>query len=141
MSPPKRRMIVGLVAVVIASSAIGGCLVFREDRPSTTVIMPGNSTRQIDAAAAEPLVADRGNQLRALAAKSDLNENDQLRIIGVLLNTANSEAANRDVLLALLANPTCTPTTRQAVERSIDRLLVLDADRRAVREALSARPD
>lgn len=137
MRPDQRRTLLGLIVVVIACPIIGGCLVERNDRPPTTVLMPGNYTAQIERAAAEPLVNERGKQLRAIAAKPDLNEGDQLRTIEVLLNTANSEAANRDVLLALLAAPACTQVTRDAVARHTDALLVLDADRQAVREALA----
>lgn len=137
MQPAQRRTLVGLIVVVLVTPIIGGCLVERNDRPPTTVLMPGNYTAQIERAADEPLVNERGKQLRTLAAKPDLNEADQLRIIEVLLNTANSEAANRDVLVALLAAPAGTQTTRDAVARHTDALLVFDADRQAVREALT----
>ncbi len=73
--------------------------------------------------------SDRDEVLRDIASKTDLEECDQLYLVGVIPGAVYYPSNRTLVVKALVANPAATPRTREEIARRLDDLIYYPSDR------------
>lgn len=118
--------------------ALPGCIYVNESREAPVVALPeGRYTGAIRAAQAVSFSDDRAQAFMAIAAKPDLEECDQHRLVYALRRDDGFSKHKTDVVLALVGNPSITNSTRSMIGSSIEDLASFSSDRARIAQALA----
>jgi hypothetical protein len=114
----------GIVSVVIWAQ---GCLVIctedtPDDEPSVIVVEADRTTREIDAVRALSFEQQRKDAYMRIAAREDLSEAAQIRLVEAAYKHLSFEQNRVDLLLAIIANPSFCPEAEATILNQLSRL-------------------
>lgn len=126
---------------------LSGCVVSAGNHNNDTVEKQSTAQSQLpharytDAIAAASSISfsgDRAAALRTIAAKPDLEEPDQHRIVHILADQGGFSGDNTDVALTLLHNPNLAPSTRTLIGANTPKIASFSGDRERITTALTS---
>jgi len=130
-----RSLAVGLIA---SGLGLPGCIIVSKSEEAPSVALPeGKYTGAIRAAQAISFSQERSDALKMVAAKPDLEEVDQHRIVYLLRRDTGYSTAKTDVALALIENPGCTTATRSMIGSYTKDIASFSSDRSRLAAALA----
>ena len=129
----------GLLVLAWVSIALWGqgCIVICADAEDWEPCCPhvdgpdGATIREIDAVSDLAFDKDRAATYEQIARREGLSEQAQIHLIEASLRHLSFENAKVEVLLALMENPSFTPTAKAVLLDRLDRL-AFDQDRRRI---------
>ena len=131
------------VRVGVAALALGtllatpGCIVISRKDSRTVALAEGRYTGAIRAAQSVSFSGDRTETYRTIAAKPDLEECDQQRLVYVLADDSGFSEDKTNVTLTLIKNPATTPGTKALIGKQVEDLAAFSDDRRKIAQALA----
>ncbi len=132
------RATCSVVIAALGFAAMGGFLGGCRTVPTDPTM--GRYTPAVDAACRVQFSGERADVLEQIAAKPDLEECDQLRIVRCLSSNSGFSEDHTRVLATLVRNPATTVRTRQVIGSHLDQIVAFSEQRAEIARLLSDNP-
>ncbi|MGD9789747.1 MAG: hypothetical protein AB7Q00_04240 [Phycisphaerales bacterium] len=133
-----RRASVSVALATLGMAALSGFLGGCRTVPTDPTM--GRYTPAVDAACRVQFSGERADVLEQIAAKPDLEECDQLRIVHCLSSNSGFSEDHTRVLATLVRNPATTVRTRQVIGAHLDQIVAFSEQRAEIARLLSDNP-
>ncbi|MBL9147170.1 MAG: hypothetical protein JNM94_00610 [Phycisphaerae bacterium] len=131
-----RRFALSLALLSVAATALVACSNSTKTADPGAPVSPQSYLAQIEKAKGMQFSSDRAKELKRIAGE-DLNQPEQSALVDLLQSSQMFSRDKRDVLMALISNPTTTPATCQTIAANISQFAMYPEDADNVTQALA----